>query len=191
MLNQSYGEPGMPLKDATLPGERIRFRNIPGVVFIADLLLWPLMKLGAGGKITHWWDWAPVPRAEIDPAIPPLMVASSAPQQRIYRKTKRMGQYNLEGLRDLYKTLFVLQVVVVLEPESYEGYWRLLIAGNSFQDEKQYERWYRVDVLVIGKVKTLLDGRKLFLGQAEDGRYIALREVAITSRNQFPDVPFV
>ncbi len=46
-------------------------------------------------------------------------------------------------------------------------------------------------MLVLGKVKTLLDGKKLFLGQDEDGKYIALKKVAITSRDQFPDVPFV
>ena len=174
-----------------LPWKRIRFRKIPGVVLVADLLLAPLMKFGAGGKITHWWDWEPVSRSEIDPRVSPLLVDSGAPQQRIYKISKWLGQYNLDGVRDLYKTLFVLQMVVVLEPESYPGFWRLLISGNRYQDEKQYELYDRVDLLVLGKVKTLLDGKKWFLGQAEDGQYIALKRVAITTRDQYPDMPFV
>ena len=174
-----------------LPWKRIRFRKIPGFILAADLLLAPLMKLGAGGKITHWWDWEPVSRSEIDPEIRPLLIKSATPQQRVYRITKWLGQYNLEGIRDLRKTLFVLRMVVVLEPESYSGFWRLLISGNRYQDEKQYELYDRVDLLVLGKVKTLLDGKKWFLGQAEDGKYIALKKVAITTRDQYPDMPFV
>jgi len=174
-----------------IPWERIRFRDIPGVVFAADFLLWPFMKLGAAGKITHWWDWKPVSRFEIDPEIRPLVVASQTPQQRVYKTTRWLGQYNWEGIKDLFKTLFLLHVVAVLEPKSYEGFWRLLVAGNRYQDERQYELYYRVDVLVLGRVKTLLDGKKYFLGQAEDGRYIPLRLVAITSRDQYPDIPFV
>jgi hypothetical protein len=81
--------------------------------------------------------------------------------------------------------------VVVLEPEWYQGYWRLMIAGNRFQDENQYQIFDQVDVLVRGRVKTLLDGRKMFLGHAEDGRYIPLKLVAITSRQHFPGIPFV
>ena len=53
--------------------------SIPGFVYVADLLLAPLMKLGAGGKITHWWDWEPVSRSEIDPEIRPLVVESRVP----------------------------------------------------------------------------------------------------------------
>jgi hypothetical protein len=174
-----------------LPWDRVRFRDIPGLVFVVDLLLWPFMKLGAKGKITHWWDWSPVLRLEIDPSVRPLIVASESPQQRVYRISRRLGQYNWEGVKDLYKTLFVLQVVVVLEPESYKGFWRLLIAGNRFQDEMQYQIYDRVDLLVRGKVKTLLDGRKLFLGQAEDGTYIPLRLFETTTRDRYPDLPFV
>ena len=174
-----------------LPWKRIRFRKIPGFVLAADLLLAPLMKLGAEGKITHWWDWEPVSRSEIDPEIRPLLVESGTPQQRVYKISKWLGQYNLEGIRDVHKTLFSLQVVVVLEPELRRGYWRLLISGNRYQDEKQYELYDRVDLLVLGKVKTLLDGKKWFLGQAEDGKYVALRQVEITTRDQYPDMPFV
>ena len=149
------------------------------------------MKFGAEGKITHWWDWTPVPRREIDPEVSPLVLASRTPQLRIYRRTRWLGQYNWQGLKDLYLTLFVLRKVVVLEPEWYQGYWRLMIAGNRFQDENQYEIFDQVDVLVRGRVKTLLDGRKMFLGHAEDGRFIPLKLVAITSRQHFPGIPFV
>jgi hypothetical protein len=174
-----------------LPWRRIRFRGIPVFVFVVDLILWPFMKLGAAGKITHWWDWTPVPQLEVDAEIPPLLVASQIPQQRVYKITKWLKQYNLEGVKDLYKTLFVLQVVVVLEPESYEGFWRLLISGNRYQDEMQYTVYDQVDLLVRGKVKTLLDGKKYFLGQTEDGRYIPLKLVETTTRDQYPDIPFV
>lgn len=155
------------------------------------MLLWPFMELGASGKLTHWWDWEPVPLSAINPEIPPLIVSSSIPQQRVYRTTELLGRYNWEGVRDLYKTLFTLQEVAVLEPESYRGFWRLLIAGNRYQDEKQYDLYVRVDLLIRGRVKTLLDGRKLFLGQAEDGRYIPLRLVVQTSRDRYKDLPFV
>ena len=174
-----------------LPWQKIRFRDIPGFVLVADVLLWPLMKLGAAGKITHWWDWSPVSRLDIDPEVPPLVVASQTPQQRVYKTTRWLGQYNWEGVRDLYKTLFVLQIVAVLEPESYQGFWRLLVAGNRYRDELQYEFYDRVDLLVLGKVKTLLDGEKRFLGQTETGGNISLTLVAITSRDQYPDIPFV
>jgi len=174
-----------------LPWQRIRFRGIPVFVFVVDVFLWPFMKLGAAGKITHWWDWTPVPRSEVGTEIRPLFVASQAPQQRVYKITKWLGQYNWEGVKDLYKTLFVLQIVVVLEPESYPGFWRLLISGNRYQDETQYDLYDRVDLLVLGRVKTLLDGKKYVLGQVEDGRYIPLKVVEITSRDQYPDIPFV
>ncbi len=174
-----------------LPWKRIRFRNIPGLIYVADVLLAPLMKLGAEGKITHWWDWSPVSRSEIDAAISPLVIASPTPQQRVYRTSGWLGQYNWDGVRDLYKTLFVLREVVVLEPDSYQGFWRLLISGNRYQDERQYEVYDKVDLLVRGRVKTLLDGRKQFLGQAEDGQYIALKLTEITSREQYPGMPFV
>ena len=174
-----------------LPWENIRFRDVPLSVYIADVLLAPLMKLGADWKITHWWDWTPVPCRDIDPTVRPLVISSRTPQQRVYKKTRWLGQYNWEGVRDLYKTLFGLQTAVVLEPESYRGFWRLLIAGNRPQDEHQYEVYDQVDVLVRGRVKTLLDGRKRFLGQTDDGRYIPLRLVAIASRHRYPDVPFV
>jgi hypothetical protein len=174
-----------------LPWRKIRFRNIPAVVYVADVLLAPLMMLGAAGKITHWWDWTPISRREVDCAVDPLVVTSRAPQQRIYKTSRWLGQYNWQGVKDLYKTLFVLQVVAVLEPEWYQGFWRLMISGNRFQDENQYKIYDQVDVLVRGKVKTLLDGTKAFLGQAEDGRYIPLKLVAITSREKYPNVPFV
>jgi hypothetical protein len=174
-----------------LPWKNIRFRDIPGFVLIADLLLWPFMKLGASGKITHWWDWEPVPRSEIDPEIPPLIVVSCTPQQRVYKTTEWLGKYNWEGVKDVYKTLFVLHEVVVLEPESYQGFWRLLVAGNRYRDEKQYDIYERVNLLIQGGVKTLLDGRKWFLGQTEDGGCIPLKLVAQTSRDQYPDIPFV
>jgi hypothetical protein len=171
-----------------IPWQKIRFRNTPAFVLIADVILAPLMKLGATGKITHWWDWTPAPRIEIDPEIVPLVVASRAPQQRVYKKTRWLGQYNWQGLKDLYKTLFVLREVAVLEPEWYQGFWKLMIAGNSFQDERQYAFYDEVGLLVQGKVKTLLDGEKR---HAEDGRYIPLKLVAITTREQYPAVPFV
>ena len=174
-----------------LPWRRIRFRSIPVFVFVVDVLLWPFMKLGAAGKITHWWDWTPVPRSEVGAEIRPLFVASKAPQQRVYKTTKWLGQYNWEGVKDLYKTLFVLQIVVVLEPESYPGFWRLLISGNRYQDKTQYDFYDQVDLLVLGRVKTLLDGKKYFLGQTEDGRYIPLTLVETTTRDQYPDIPFV
>jgi len=85
----------------------------------------------------------------------------------------------------------VLQEVVVLEPESYQGFWRLLIAGNRYQNEKQYDFYDRVDLLIQGRVKTLIDGRKWFLGQTEDGICIPLTLVAQTSRERYPDIPFV
>ena len=174
-----------------LPWRRIRFRGTPLFVFVVDVFLWPFMKLGAAGKITHWWDWTPVPRSEVDAGVRPLVVASQIPQQRVYKITKWLGQYNWEGVKDLYKTLFVLQIVVVLEPESYRGFWRLLISGNRYQDKMQYAFYDRVDLLVRGRVKTLLDGKKYFLGQVEDGRYIPLKLVETTSRDQYPDIPFV
>ena len=65
-----------------LPWRRIRFRDIPIVVYIADVVLAPLMRFAAAGKITHWWDWTPIPRREIDPEIEPLAVESYRPQQR-------------------------------------------------------------------------------------------------------------
>jgi hypothetical protein len=174
-----------------LPWQKIRFRDIPAVVYVADIFLAPFMKLAAAGKITHWWDWTPVPSRDIDPAVRPLVIASRAPQQRVYKKSKWLGQYNWTGLKDLYKTLFVLETVVVLEPETYRGFWRLLISGNRRQDKHQYDAYDRVDVLVRGKVKTLLDGKKRFLGQAGDGTYIPLKLVAVASREQYPDIPFV
>jgi len=174
-----------------LPWRKIRYRGTPLFVFVVDVILWPFMKIGAEGKITHWWDWTPVPRSEIDTEIAPLVVESKTPQQRVYKITKWLGQYNWEGARDLYKTLFVLQVVVVLEPDEYQGFWRLLISGNRYQDKMQYEIYDRVDVLVQGKVKTLLDGKKYFLGQTEGGIYLALKLVATTTRDQYPDIPFV
>jgi hypothetical protein len=173
------------------PWERTRFQGIPGYVFLVDVLLWPLMKLGATGKITHWWDWKPVLRSHVDPNVRPLIVASQMPQQRVYKTSILFGRYNLEGLKDLYKTLFVLQVVVVLEPESYDGFWRLLVAGNRYQGKNQYALYDQVDLLVRGRLKTLLDGRKYFVGQAEDGTYIPLKLVEITTRDQYPDIPFV
>ena len=98
---------------------------------------------------------------------------------------------NSVGLKDLHQTLFVLQTVVVVEPEWYQGFWRLMVAGNRYQDAQQYAGYDRVDVLVRGRVKTLLDGKKLLLGQAQDGKCIPLKLVAIANRESFPDVPFV
>ena len=81
--------------------------------------------------------------------------------------------------------------MIVLEPEWYQGFWRLMIAGNRYQDENQYEIYDQVDVLVQGRAKTLLDGRKRFLGQTQDRRYIPVKLVAFATREQFPEVPFV
>jgi hypothetical protein len=191
VITDGIPQRGSAFLSKVLPWDRIRLRYIPVFVRLADVLLAPLMKLGAAGKITHWWDWTPVPRSEVDPAVRPLVIASQMPQQRVYKQSRWLGQYNWDGLKDLYKTLFVLQVVVILEPEWYQGYWRLMIAGNRYQDKNQYKIYDQVDVLVRGPVKTLLDGRKRFLGQAQDGRYIPVKLVAIANREQFPEVPFV
>lgn len=149
------------------------------------------MNFVAEGKDTHWWDWEQIPKSQIPIHIKKLSVVSNLPQQRTYKISKFSGKYNFEGLRDLYKTLLILQTVVVLEPQNYKGYWSLVVSGNSFQDKNQFNIYNKVNLLFKGKVKTLLDGKKLFLGVTQEGEYIPVKLVEVTSRKNHKNMVFV
>ena len=163
-----------------------RFRDRHGIRRVVDVLLKPLMVLVATGKDSHWWDWEDLALEAIDPDVPRVRVRTTHRQLRRYRRLPILGKYNLDGLRDLYLTLRVLPEVAVLEPVGHSGSWSLVIQGNYGAAQAALCQF-----LHRGRIKTLLDGDKAFVGLTADGRFVPLCLVERCHRSAHPEMLFV
>jgi len=163
---------------------KYKFRKKHGIKHALNMLLKPFMILSATGKDSHWWDWEEL--KEVDTKINQLCVGTRHPQKRKYKNSPLLGKYNLQGLTDLYITLRTLDEVAVLEPVNFKEEWSLVIRGNYGTSE-----YIMCKFLHKGRVKTLLDGNKHFLGITKNGKYIPVKLVERCSRQKHKKILFV
>jgi hypothetical protein len=165
---------------------RYHFREENTAELIIDTALIPLMDLVATGKDAHWWDWEEIASRKVNKKIPALFLQTDFPQMRQYKKIPIVGHANIDGLRDLYITLRVLEEVAVIAPVNYRKAWSLIMERKC--DKKRY---YLSKFLHKGGVKCLLDGKKRFWGMDEEGKIIPVKLVKRCPRQEHQEILFV
>lgn len=171
-----------------LAKEKYYYKKFNLIEYIVDVLFIPVMDLFQG-KDSHWWDWK-----EIDVGgkkIDWLVLEKGKTPIRKFKRLPIIGQYNLSGLLDLYKTLKKLRKTAILEPENYSDFWSLLIISKYRKNNKWENQYELCKFKHKGSVKNLLDGEKKYIGITKEGEYIKLKLVEICDRDKYKELLFI
>jgi hypothetical protein len=153
------------------------YRNQNTVDENLTIIMQPFMEVFADSKVSHWYDWQPISKSQINPDTTALTLKSKANQY---------GEYdNVLSYKNLVRSLGGVKEAAIIEPTDYSGFWSLVFCN------KMDDICSKGNIMQSGKVKILLDGENSLWGLDSNGNFIELKLDKLTDRTQDKDVLFI